>query len=254
MQVERAAIVASVRQLRGQLAGAGYGVRRLQVALKGLGLAVGRDRLRHMLAREGLLFASKPRRLYVQCTQSRHPFALMTNLAQGYVPDGINQLWVADTTFLSVAGDYHYLALLMDGYSRRVVGYALADRNDTQLTLEALAFALRGAGPGLKGQLIHRPLIHHSDRGGTYCSHAYRRVLGVAGLRCSNTQSGNPRENGQAERLIGILKNELKLMGGWPTRELALAHIAKTIGAYNHQRLHSALGYKTPAQVHPLRI
>jgi putative transposase len=242
-----AARLKAVAGLRATAAGRSYGLRRLGAALAAMGLGVSAPTLRGLLKGAGLMLKGPRRRLSPSLTDSTHKRMIYQNLAAGFAATAPGQLWVADTSWLTAGADHCYAAIVMDACSRMIVGYALADRHTSELCIQALDMALAGAramGMDTAG------IIHHSDRGCTYCSSAYRARLWEAGMRCSNTASGNPRENAQAERVISTLKHELGMGQAFATLEQARAALSRAVAVNNYERIHSALGYAKPAQIH----
>ena len=161
---------------------------------------------------------------------------------RGLVPTGIDQIWVADITYIRLATQFIYLAVILDAHSRKVIGWALADHLEASLAVEALDMALtaRRPAPGL---------IHHSDRGVQYACNEYGERLEAHGARISMSRAGNPYDNAKAERFMRTLKEEEVNAKTWVTIEEARADIGAFIeNVYNRGRLHSALGYKPPVE------
>ena len=206
-----------------------------------MGLKVGRDKLFDILRTHDMLV--KPRRSYARTTNSRHRFNIYTNLAEGFTPTGKNQLWVSDITYIRTVSGFLYLALITDAYSRKIVGYDVSDSLELEGALRAQRKALSRLPAGHK-------LIHHSDRGIQYCSHAYVNKLKSRKVRISMAAKGNCYENAMAERMNGILKQEYLLDQTFKTKELAIKACKQAVKIYNTHRLHMSLGYKTPDYVH----
>ncbi len=168
-----------------------YGSRRVMIELQDLGRRVNRKRVMRLMRADNLLCLRKRR--FVCNTDSRHTYAVYPNLIRDWKPNGINQLWVADITYIRLRESFLYLAVVLDAYSRRVVGWALGDALEAELALAALRSAL-----------ADRPapasLIHHSDRGVQYCSRAYVELLQSYGIRISMSRSGNPYDNALLSR------------------------------------------------------
>lgn len=222
------------------LAHRSYGYRRLTAALRRTGHAVNHKRVLRLMRADNLL--SVRQRRFVVTTDGRHSWRIWPNLARWAKPTAPNQLWVADITYLRLRGEFVYLAVVLDVYSRRVVGWALREEIDTHLTLEALRMALatRDVVPGL---------IHHSDRGVQYASADYIALLEQAGIEISMSRPGNPYDNAFCESFIGKLKQEQwdgRRYGSLAEAREALRTMVEQV--YNQQRIHSALGYRTPEE------
>lgn len=182
-------------------------------------------------------------RAYVSTTDSAHHFPVYPNLARSWKPTDINQLWVADITYIRLRQDFIYLAALLDAYSRRCIGWALARYLDARLPLAALQMALRTRSfqPG--------QLIHHSDRGVQYACKEYVQVLQHHQITISMSRTGNPYDNAIAERFMRTLKYEEIYLNDYDTFVEVLRSVQHFIDdVYNHKRLHSALGYVPPAE------
>ena len=217
-----------------------YGYRRITALLRQAGWAVNRKRVQRIRQTDNLLCVTG-RTFRPPTTDSRHRFAVYPNLARRMVPTGINQLWVADITYVRLAESFVYLAVVLDAWSRRVVGWALADHLQASLTLAALEMAL-AARPVVPGELVH-----HSDRGVQYACTAYVARLEAAGIQPSMSRVGCPWDNAMAESFMRTLKHEE--VDGSAYRDLAdaQARVESFIEEiYNHQRLHSALRYRSP--------
>lgn len=206
-----------------------------------MNLKVGRDKLFDILRKHDMLV--KPRRSYVNTTNSRHRFYAYLNIVEDFTPTQKNQLWVSDITYIRTAKGFLYLALITDAYSRKIVGYDISD----SLELEGALRALRRALSSLPAD---HTLIHHSDRGIQYCSHAYVNKLKSRGVKISMAAKGNCYENAMAERVNGILKQEYYLDQNFRTKKIAIAACRQAVKIYNGLRLHMSLGYKTPNYVH----
>jgi putative transposase len=182
-------------------------------------------------------------RAFVATTDSNHHFKVYPNLARELVLTDINQLWVGDITYIRLRQEFIYLAALLDAYSRRCIGWALARYLDARLPLAALQMALktRSFQPG--------QLTHHSDRGVQYASREYVQVLQENKIIVSMSRIGNPYDNAKAERFMRTLKYEEIYMNDYDTFAEVLSSMEHFIEAvYNHKRLHSALGYVPPAE------
>jgi putative transposase len=221
------------------------GVRKLHVLIEPelllAGVSLGRDRLFCLLKRHDLLV---PRaRRTPRTTNSRHGFAVYPNHAKDLTLTGPHQLWVSDITYLRTAGSFVYLALMMDAWSRAIVGY------DCSNSLEAVG-ALRALSMGLKQLPAGSAVMHHSDRGIQYCCRDYIQRLTGAGVSISMTEQNHCYENSQAERLNGTLKGELGLNATFQDVREAQGCVREAVSIYNEHRPHQALGYRLPMQVH----
>jgi transposase InsO family protein len=173
-------------------------------------------------------------------TDSRHPFKIVPNLARRLIPTGLDQLWVADITYVRLAEAFVYLAVVVDAFSRKVVGWALDEHLQASLALEALdrAIEARDPPPGL---------IHHSDRGVQYASTDYAARLAERGIAASMSRPGNPYDNAKAESFMKTLKAEEADGKAYADLDDARRQIGAFIEEiYNADRLHSALGYTSP--------
>ncbi len=220
-----------------------YGTPRILRALRRKGIATSGKRVARLRRELGL--RAKGRRRFRVTTDSDHAYRPAPNLLQRrFDAKQPNQIWVGDITYLAQGRRWLYLALLMDLYSRRIVGWSLSDRIDEQLTLTALRRALESRRPP-------EGLIHHTDRGAQYASRAYRKALEAAGLEASMSRRGDCWDNAPAESLIKTVKAELG--NSFLTRELAERELFAYIeGFYNTRRLHSGLDYRTPLEAEQL--
>ena len=218
-----------------------YGYRRLGPLLRREGWAVNHKRVLRLLREDNLLCLR--RKAFVPATtDSRHGWKVWPNLARRLVPTTPDQLWVADITYVRLAEAFVYLAVVLDAFSRRVVGWAMADHLRAELALAALRMALDNR------QVLAGGLVHHSDRGVQYACGDYMAVLERHDIQPSMSRAGCPYDNAMAESFMKTLKQEE--VDGRAYRDLAEAKAA--IGRfveeiYNRQRLHSALGYLAPA-------
>lgn len=236
---EEALILEAVRRERQQLPRTGG--RKLQHHLKRQGLEVGRDRLLRLLKEHGLLIPRKKN--YRRTTDSRHGFKVYRNLVKDKELTGPNQVIVSDITSIHTLEGFCYLSLLMDLFSRKVLGYHLSRSLSVEGSLQALRMAIRE----LK---VPKGVIHHSDRGVQYCSKVYTKLLKKKRMLMSMTEKDHVYENANAERLNGILKHELMLDGTLPSVSAAKKLVSNAIDLYNNKRLHTALNYRTPSEVH----
>ncbi len=216
-----------------------YGYRRVTALLQQQGVVVNHKRVLRVMREDDLL--SLRRRRFVLTTDSRHPFAIYPNLAARVQLTGINQLWVADITYVRLREQFAYLAVILDAYSRRVVGWELAPHLRAELVCTALdrALADRAIQPGL---------MHHSDRGVQYCSAEYVAQLERHGFLISMSRCGNPYDNAKAESFMSTLKAEevyVKDYRDIDHARVSIGHFLERV--YNQERLHSALGYCSPA-------
>jgi putative transposase len=217
-----------------------YGYRRISVALQNQGFAVGIKTVRRLMRADNLLAIR--RRKFVVTTDSEHDSRVYANVAQHLELTDINQLWVADLTYVWLQREFVYLALLLDAYSRRAIGWALDRTLGSSLPLAALnqAIASRQPQPGL---------VHHSDRGSQYASGMYMDRLASIGAVPSMSRPGCPWENGKCESFIKTLKYEQLDGRQYRSLEELREHVAEFIEQiYNPVRLHSALGYQPPAE------
>ncbi len=176
-----------------------YGYRRVTQELKRERWTVNHKRVARIMKEESL--QCQIRRRWVKTTDSNHPYPVYPNLLVGLTVSRPNEVWVADITYIRILTGFLYLAVIMDLYSRKVIGWALSHRIDTQLTLTALRMALEERRPSCG-------CIHHSDRGVQYASHAYVDELRAAGIRISMARKGNPYDNATAESFMKTLKYE----------------------------------------------
>lgn len=215
-----------------------YGYRRVTAELAHRGMVVNHKRVSRLMRADNLLAVRKRR--FALTTDSRHGYAVYANLAARLRLTGINQLWVADITYVRLRETFLYLAIVMDAYSRRIVGWELGEDLRAELALGALnrALADRQIEPGI---------VHHSDRGVQYCSQAYVERLQTYGFAISMSRTGNPYDNAKAESFMKTLKSEEVYVTQYRDHEQARASIQSFIEeVYNRKRLHSALGYLTP--------
>jgi putative transposase len=224
------------------LANRRYGYRRIAAQLRRDGFVVNHKRVLGLMRRDNLL-CLRNRPFVPVTTDSRHQWHVVANLARGLVPTGLDQLWVADITYVRLAEEFAFLAVVLDAFSRRVIGWALDRHLRATLAIEALkmAIAARRPAPG--------SLVHHSDRGIQYACGEYTGLLTAYDIQPSMSRVGNPYDNARAESFMKTLKHEE--VDGRSYRDLE--HAREAIGrfieeVYNRQRLHSALAYRPPVE------
>ena len=242
-------VIASVRAIRTEDPRiGGYKLWLMLIGMYGREHVPGRDRFFVMLRRRGLMLPKpKPR----HTTNSNHRYRKWKNLIKDFTPMEANQLWVADITYIALAdGDVCYLHLITDAYSRKIVGWALADTLKATVSMQALQMAIDQAA-AMRGSDTLEGLIHHSDRGVQYCCDAYVSMLKKHGIAISMTEDYKPTDNAIAERFNGILKVEsVYPQKQLPTLEHAQRLIPRFINFYNNARPHMSIGYKMPAVAH----
>ena len=242
-------VIASVRAIRTEDPRiGGYKLWLMLIGMYGREHVPGRDRFFVMLRRRGLMLPKpKPR----HTTNSNHRYRKWKNLIKDFTPMEANQLWVADITYIALAdGDVCYLHLITDAYSRKIVGWALADTLKATVSMQALQMAIDQAA-AMRGSDMLAGLIHHSDRGVQYCCDAYVSMLKKHGIAISMTEDYKPTDNAIAERFNGILKVEsVYPQKQLPTLEHAQRLIPRFINFYNNARPHMSIGYKMPAVAH----
>ena len=217
-----------------------YGYRRITAELQQRGFAVNHKRVLRMMREDNLLCVRS--RSFVVTTDSRHGLPVYPNLAREIQPTAINQLWVADITYIRLRAEFIYLAVVLDAYSRRVIGWALGRTLEAHLAVEALRMALieRNPPPGL---------VHHSDRGVQYASLDYTEMLKQHQAIISMSRKGNPYDNAACESFMKTLKYEEVYRNEYRDFQEARARLGEFLDrVYNQKRLHSALGYLPPAE------
>ncbi len=216
-----------------------YGSRMMTAELRRRHWRVNRKRVQRLMRADNLLCL---RRLKAWHKYPAHGYPIYPNLAAEFEPNGIDQLWVADLTYIRLHWGFVYLAVIMDACSRRSLGWALGEYLEAELTLFALRMALHRRRPA-------GGLIHHSDRGVQYASNEYVALLREHGIQISMSRAGNPYDNGACERFIKTLKHNEIYLRDYEDIDDARRHVGRFIDdTYNHKRLHSALGYLPPAE------
>jgi putative transposase len=224
------------------LANRRYGYRRIAAQLRRDGLVANHKRVLRLMRRDNLLCLRK-RPFVPVTTDSRHAWRVVPNLARGLVPTDLDQLWVADITYVRLAEEFAFLAVLLDAFSRRVIGWALDMHLRASLATTALKMAIEARRPAPDS------LIHHSDRGVQYACAEYTVLLEAHGIQPSMSRVGNPYDNAKAESFMKTLKQEE--VDGRDYRDLSQAREAISAfieDVYNRRRLHSALAYRPPAE------
>jgi putative transposase len=216
-----------------------YGYRRVTAALREQGWVVNYKRVARLMHEDSLL-AIRKRRFVPQTTDSGHDFEVAVNVARRLTPTAINQLWVADITYVRLGRVDVFLAVVMDAFSRKIVGWNLAPKLTTEVALTALKNAIESRQP-------EPGLIHHSDRGVQYASAAYIDTLLQHGMIPSMSRPGNPYDNAKCERFMKTLKQEEIRCSEYRDIEDLRANLSVFFDRYyNATRLHSALGYRSP--------
>ncbi len=218
-----------------------YGSPRVRRELAAKGVHASKHRVARLMQENGL--RGRRRRRFRHTTDSNHALPVAPNtLAQDFTVDAPNRVWVTDITYIPTREGWLYLAAILDRYSRRVVGWSMSDRITRQLTLDALAMALRARAPDTG-------LLHHSDRGSQYASADYQAALAAAGIACSMSRKGNCYDNAVAESFFATLKTELVHDADWATRAEARSAIFEYLEVfYNRRRRHSSIGYVSPEE------
>jgi transposase InsO family protein len=217
-----------------------YGSPRIHRELRAQGVRVGKKRIERLMRENGL--KGRQKRRFCRSTDSRHSLPIAPNvLARNFDPFGPNRAWAGDVTYIGTDEGWLYLAVILDLFSRRVVGWSVSATNDRDLALQALRNALHARQPA-------RGVVHHSDRGSPYASEDYVAVLREHGFVASMSRTGDCYDNAVVESFFGSLKTELACEI-YPSRRIARATIADYIdNFYNPQRRHSHLGYISPIE------
>jgi len=217
-----------------------YGSRRMSRELRKRGMKVNRKRLQRLMREDNLLCVAK--RKFAVTTDSAHPLPVYPNLPPKMNVTGINQLWIADITYIRLEEELVYLAVVLDAFSRRVIGWSLDDTMAESLTVAALKMALgeRDIPPGL---------VHHSDRGVQYAAHGYTQLLKDHGIAISMSRKGNPWDNAACESFMKTLKHEEANRTEYRNLADARTRIGRFLESiYNDKRMHSSLSYQSPSE------
>jgi len=217
-----------------------YGYRRLTAALKREGFRVNRKRVLRLMREDNLLCLRKKR--FIATTDSSHGLPVYPNLPPTLNVTGLDRLWCADLTYIRLGAEFIYLAVILDVFSRRVIGWEVGRSLDAGLTLSALQKALAQ-------RTVKAGLVHHSDRGVQYASREYTNLLKASGITISMSRKGNPYDNAFAESFMKTLKYEEVYLQEYETLQEAKASIERFLEeVYNQKRLHSSLGYLPPVE------
>lgn len=216
-----------------------YGSPRIHRELRAKGVRVSRKTIESVMREKGIV--ARHKRRFRRTTDSNHAHPIAPNLvARDFEPTAANQVWAGDVTYIATDEGWAYLAVLLDLFSRRVVGWAISETNDTELALAALSQAVRG-------RLVPAGLVHHTDRGSPYASADYRVALAARGIVASMSRRGNCWDNAPSESFFASLRVELVDDERYATRAAAAASIGDYIeNFYNTERLHSFLDYVSP--------
>lgn len=206
---------------------------------------IGRDRFLRIIDEHGLKLRHRIRK--PRTTDSTHSLPTYPDLTKDFIPSAASQLWVSDITYILIKDDeshYHfcYLSMILDAYSEEIIGWSVGPTLDTVYPLEALRMALKR----VEGKAVN--LIHHSDRGCQYASREYVNTLLERGIRVSMTETGDPKDNAQAERVNNTMKNELLKGKVFRNIEEVIESVAKAVDFYNNRRPHMSVGMMTPAE------
>lgn len=227
-----------VEQIRVEFPRTGY--RMLLAHLKRQGIKIGERKLRGILKKFELQY--KHKRKFVATTDSNHDHKVPPNLIEEMTIDGINQVWTVDFTYIRINTGFVYLAIVLDLYSRKAIGWAISKKIDGKLAIDALMMAIQRRG-------APRDVIHHSDRGVQYLCEAYVAILNQYGFRQSCSRKGNPYDNAWTESFMKTLKYDEVYMGEYENYLNVMDNLPKFIeDVYNKKRLHSSLNYLPPEE------
>lgn len=218
-----------------------YGYRRITKQLQREGWTINHKKVARIMREKG--WSCRPRKgKWIHTTKSNHNFRIYQNLLHDRAVDGINQVWVADITYIHIMVYFVYLSVILDVYSRKAIGYAISRNLDTELVLAALRMAIDQRNPP-------SGCVHHSDRGVQYASRDYIKELEFYKFQISMSRKGNPFDNAHVESFIKTLKSEEVHLWEYRSIEDVQARIPYFIeDVYNQKRLHSALGYRPPSE------
>lgn len=218
-----------------------YGAARIHADLVAQGIAVGRKRIARLMRLAQLVGCGRRRRTVKTTITDPTAVPAPNVVARDFYPVALNRLWIGDITYVPTDEGWLYVATLLDAYSRRVVGWAMADHLRTELALGALTMALARRRP------VPTALVHHTDRGCQYTAARYQTALATWRITCSMSRTGNCYDNAMAESFFATFKRELIDRSRWPSRQAARDAIFEWLEVfYNRQRRHSALGYLSP--------
>jgi putative transposase len=217
------------------------GYRTVQQYLQRSGVKIGERKLRRIMGKFGLW--AEVKRAFVITTDSEHDYEVYPNLIRGMRVSGSNQVWASDITYIRIKNGFVYLAVILDLFSRKVIGWATSKHIDQELTLNALRMALRRRKPP-------RGVIHHSDRGVQYVCERYTKLLRRLGFHLSNSSKGNPYDNAFLESFMKTLKRQEVYLANYETYLEVTENVPRFIEEiYNQKRVHSSLEYLTPNEL-----